>query len=242
MEPQCLSYGNEDIDYVVFRTKRISKKVAIHVHPGGFVQVEAPKENTITDIRHAVQKRARWIYKQVSLAREVRAHVLPREYVSGETHFYLGRRYKLQVDIDNKEENSVKLQAGRICVSLQGNKDGLVKRKLQLWYKKRAEEYFSKRILVNVEQISWIKTVPKLRLSNMQKQWGNCSPTGVISLNPALIKAPRECINYVIIHELCHLKEHNHSKRYYELLEKHCPNWEPVKAKLDSMAELLLAS
>jgi len=74
----------------------------------------------------------------------------------------------------------------------------------------------------------------------MKTQWGSCSPTGAILLNPHLVKAPRECIDYVISHELCHLKEHNHSPRYYRLLSKIMPRWEVVKARLDGMAELLL--
>ncbi len=74
----------------------------------------------------------------------------------------------------------------------------------------------------------------------MKTQWGSCSPAGTILLNPHLVKAPRECIDYVISHELCHLKEHNHSPRYYRLLAKIMPSWEAVKTRLDGMAELLL--
>lgn len=74
----------------------------------------------------------------------------------------------------------------------------------------------------------------------MQKQWGSCSPAGRLLLNPQLIKAPRECIDYVISHELCHLKEHNHSPRYYRLLSQLMPGWKTVKARLDGMAEVLL--
>jgi hypothetical protein len=62
-----------------------------------------------------------------------------------------------------------------------------------------------------------------------------------LSLNPLLVKAPRECIDYVILHELCHLKEHNHSKNFYLLLSRTMPDWESVKARLDGMSELLLA-
>lgn len=87
----------------------------------------------------------------------------------------------------------------------------------------------------------WLKTVPPLKRVTMRKQWGSCSPFGSINLNPWLIRAPRDCIDYVLIHEICHLKEHNHSKRYYELLEQHYPDWRKVKSRLDEMAELLLA-
>lgn len=75
----------------------------------------------------------------------------------------------------------------------------------------------------------------------MKKQWGSCSPQGILSLNPHLVKAPRECVDYVILHEFCHIKEHNHSKKFYTLLHQHMPEWESIKAKLDSMSEILLA-
>ncbi len=74
----------------------------------------------------------------------------------------------------------------------------------------------------------------------MRTQWGSCSPNGELLLNPQLVKAPRHCIDYVIFHELCHLKEHNHSPAYYKLLGRSLPDWEQRKAELDNLAEILL--
>lgn len=74
----------------------------------------------------------------------------------------------------------------------------------------------------------------------MKKQWGSCSPNGRILLNPHLVKAPRECIDYVLVHEICHLKEHNHGSKFYKLLDQMLPGWRSIKARLDGMAELLL--
>ena len=74
----------------------------------------------------------------------------------------------------------------------------------------------------------------------MQTQWGNCSPGGTITLNPHLVKAPRDCIDYVILHELCHLQEHNHGPAFWVLLERVMPDWERHKARLNDMAELML--
>jgi hypothetical protein len=74
----------------------------------------------------------------------------------------------------------------------------------------------------------------------MKTQWGSCSPKGELLLNPLLVKAPGHCVDYVIFHELCHLKEHNHSQRFYELLGGLLPDWEKRKAELDGLAEQLL--
>ena len=77
---------------------------------------------------------------------------------------------------------------------------------------------------------------PPLHTLSMQTQWGSCSPNGRITLNPHLVKAPRECIDYVILHELCHIAEHNHSERFYRLMNQVMPKWERTKQRLDCMA------
>src|SRR5690606_33372808 len=76
---------------------------------------------------------------------------------------------------------------------------------------------------------------PPMRILTMQTQWGSCSPNGRITLNPHLVKAPRECIDYVILHELCHIAEHNHSERFYRLMNQVMPKWEKTKERLDGM-------
>lgn len=71
----------------------------------------------------------------------------------------------------------------------------------------------------------------------MKVQWGSCSPAGRITLNPLLVKAPRECIDYVLLHELCHLLNHNHSPKFYKTLDRQMPRWRAIKEKLDNMVE-----
>ncbi len=93
----------------------------------------------------------------------------------------------------------------------------------------------------NGDTLKWTRgVVPKWKITAMRKQWGSCSPKGVVSLNPNLVKAPRDCIDYVLVHELAHLKEHNHSKRFYGLLDRNMPDWKSRKAKLDGIADLLI--
>ena len=79
-----------------------------------------------------------------------------------------------------------------------------------------------------------------MRLQTMKVQWGSCSPAGRLTLNPHLIKVPGECIDYVLLHELCHLKEHNHSQKFYKLLERYLPLWRSKKQRLDDLADIVL--
>lgn len=235
-----LTYGSGEIDYAVIENPRLESRVRIHVGPDGNVEVEAPPGLGSAQIQQAVQKRARWVLRHVSAARAAKHHVLPRTYVSGESHFYLGRRFKLIVQPTECTGSKVRLWRGRIEVSLPVSDPAAVRRRLNGWYRERAVGHFSRKLHELVDRIEEIKTVPDFQLLAMEKQWGSCSPTGRLSLNPALIKAPAHCIEYVLIHELCHLMEHNHSKRFYSLLDRHCPEWNAWKAELDSMAERLL--
>jgi predicted metal-dependent hydrolase len=240
MAAHSFYYGEECYPYEVISCRSLTGKIAIHVHPDGIVRVDAPESATAASVKRAVIKRARWIKRQVDLARETKAHSLPREYVSGETHFYLGRRYRLKLQKAHDPDTHVRLSGGVLSIRASSTAAHIIKEHLECWYRARAQEYFSRRIKELTDRISWLDQPPPFRLLKMRRQWGSCSPQGLISLNPALIRAPRDCVEYVIVHELCHLKEHNHSRRYYRLLSQQMSDWQATKVRLDSMAELIL--
>ena len=236
-----LRYGDRSARYSLAETARLTAKIRIHVHPGGKIEIEAPVGGDRSLIRAAVQKRARWIFANLDAANETSAYASPREYVGGETHFYLGRRYRLAVK-QASGKAGVKLAGAALRVTVPVADRTSIKQCLSRWYRERALDYFSRRLTLVAQEIDWLETVPRLKLTAMEHRWGSCSPSGSITLNPALIRAPRHCIDYVLIHEICHLKEHNHSKRFYALLTKHLPDWERTKVELDRLAELLLAA
>lgn len=240
MGAEVLRYGDREACYDITETERLSSKIRIHVRPDGTIRVEAPADRSRDLIRVAVQKRARWIFSTLDDAKGARAFALPRDYASGETHFYLGRRYRLRVKSGGDAPSSVKLVGGCIEIILPVIDRAAIRRRLNQWYRARGEDYFRRRLVDIVAGIDWLGNAPSIRLVAMEYQWGSCSPSGTINLNPALIRAPRHCIDYVLTHELCHLREHNHSKRFYALLERHSPHWVAIKAELDGLAELLL--
>ena len=104
------------------------------------------------------------------------------------------------------------------------------------WYKSRAKEVFAKRLDAVLEKTIWVPERPPLRVLTMQTQWGSCSPNGRLTLNPHLVKTPTLCIDYVILHELCHIAEHNHSEKFYRLMSQIMPQWEKIKSRLDGLA------
>jgi len=195
------------------------------------------------DIHDAVMKRAKWISDSLQAFSEQRIHVRPRRYVSGEMQFYLGRRHVLKVVIDPIKKPQVKMERGKLLVTLPDEKitkSDRVKELVGQWYRTRAQHVFRARLEQLVPELPWVDTAPEFRVLTMSKQWGSCSARGALMLNPHLVKAPRDCIDYVILHELCHIKEHNHSERFYRLLGRVMPEWRPVKQQLDDMAELIL--
>jgi hypothetical protein len=187
-----------------------------------------------------VLKRAGWVLKHIRQAREQREYVLPRRYVSGESHLYLGRRYQLKVSQSWDSRTEVKLTRGRFLVAAPDASPETVKAALKDWYRQHGLQYIGNRLEAVCDRVPWVSTIPSWRLRVMRKQWGSCSNKGNLSFNTHLVKAPRQCIDYVILHELCHLREHNHSRYFYRLLSDQLPDWKSLKTRLDGMAEILL--
>ncbi|MCK5893627.1 MAG: M48 family metallopeptidase [Endozoicomonadaceae bacterium] len=254
-EHGSLVYGNDTIKYLIIRTdyngdnpaKAASRKIRIKVHPDQRVVANAPRDASNTAINDAVLKRARWIWQSVQTFASQQDFILSKQYISGETQFYLGRRYVLKIHVDNEKAASVKLSRGLLnvhpcqCSSLPKEKrKSKLKALIEDWYLYRAKTIFHQRLNEMLPKATWVKSIPPFRLMTMKKQWGSCSAKGALMLNPHLIKAPKECIDYVILHELCHIAEHNHSERFWRLLTQVMPNWKAVKLELDGMAELYL--
>lgn len=237
---RSIHYGDTRIAFAIRFVPKPRRRITIHVLPEGSVRVDAPEDATPALVIAAVRRRARWLWNELEARRERCLHVLPREYVSGESHFYLGRRHMLKVELVEARKPGVKLLRGKLLVAAPHRDPLLVRASLEDWYRQRAREVFARRLAELAPRISWLSVVPAFRLLNMRTQWGSCSPSGELVLNPQLVKAPRVCIDYVIYHELCHLREHNHSPEYYRLLESVMPDWAAHKAMLDGLAEVLL--
>lgn len=226
-------YGETTITYLLVRRPR--KTLSITVHPDRSVVVRAPEDAPIDLVQARVLRRARWIIRQqVDLTRfEPRAP--SRQYVGGETHRYLGRQYLLKV-VPNGAA-LVRLARPRLEVHVPGQPSATATRRLLLqWYRKRADAVFSERwpkCLAKVERYG-VSAMP-FQLFNMKRRWGSCTPSRRVLLNPELVKAPTECIDYVMLHELCHLRCPAHDWHFYRLLSQVCPDWPRLKNRLNAV-------
>ncbi|WP_299987670.1 M48 family metallopeptidase [uncultured Ruegeria sp.] len=234
-----LTYGNEQIPYQVNPDPRRTTRIAIHVEPDGSVIVDAPPDQPDEMVHKAVHKRARWIADHVAEAKDRYRHVHPKSYVSGEQVLYLGRRYMLKVVQSDTTKGTARLHGNRLEVTVQSKDPRKVRGIVRAWYRTRARDYFARLIDQKSKKLSWIDQPPPFRLLEMSRQWGSCSPQGQVILNPHLVKAPRECIEYVVVHELAHLKHHDHSPEFFDLVSLNAPGWEKQKRLLDRIVEVL---
>ncbi|MDQ2641884.1 MAG: M48 family metallopeptidase [Pseudomonadota bacterium] len=240
-----IPYGDQRIRCEVrTRVERRRRSIAIHVEPDGRVLVDAPEHAVPAQVRQALMRRARWIHRHLHWIAHRRRHVLSREYVSGEAVYYLGRRYRLKLMCGSGGVASaaVRLRGGQLQIASHISGPSSIRAAIHNWYRERAREVFRERLEEVCQRLRWVRQPPQLALRTMRGRWGSCSSAGRLTLNPALVRAPRDCIDYVIIHELCHLRRHNHGKAFYRLLESSLPGWQRVKARLDEMAERILAS
>ena len=223
-----IQYGATIIDYDIEFAQR--KTLSICVNPDSSVCLRAPIDATLEQIQQKVHKRASWILKQKRFFESFGTSTTKRQYISGESHLYLGRQYMLRVKESNV--NAVHYQNNIIEIECRHKKDAGIL--LQTWYRQRANVKFQEYAQPIIEQFSIYGVKPQsLSIKKMDKRWGYCTIDGHITLNPRLICAPRCCIEYVITHELCHLIYRSHNKEFYALLTKEMPHWERWKNKLE---------
>ncbi|MCZ8330666.1 MAG: SprT family zinc-dependent metalloprotease [Flavobacterium sp.] len=227
-----IQYGTKQIAFSVAEKKR--KSIAVEVHPDTSVQIKAPLDCSIDTIKKVVSKRSRWIITQQKFFEQFLPESPKREYVIGETHKYLGRNYILKIIIS--QENKVKIQGSYLVVFTTKSDTEVVRHLMTEWYYKRASKLFIKvydEAFKKFRHYNFQK--PELQIKRMKKRWGSYTSSNKIVINPELIKASSACIEYVFIHELCHLIERNHSKKFYNLLEQIAPDWKHWKLKLEKM-------
>lgn len=222
-------YGNRLIRADLQYSDR--KSIGLRVFPEGNILITAPTNISVEKIIEKVKPKSKWIIAQQRAFELYKPFTTERKYIAGETHRYLGRQYKLVINKIERGKTTVSLAKGLMTITTP--KDNIEKIILD-FYKDRAGAIFDE-ILESLKQKFPQFNAFETLLSHkyLKKRWGSCSINGSILLNTELIKASKACIEYVILHELCHLIHPNHSKEFYQLLKHLFPNWEKVKNKLE---------
>lgn len=237
MPSDMVLWGSLEIPYC-FRLSR-RKTLAISVHPDLSVTVNAPQDTDPDTIREYVIRRGGWIAKAWRDFEQYLPKQPPRRYLSGETHRYLGRQFRLK--LERGEVESVKCLRGYLWVTTRDEPTPeRAKVLLDSWYRARAKAVFAERLHCCHQRVEREGIpLPSLALRHMSGRWGSFSASGRITLNLELIKAPKDCIDYVIMHELCHFKEKHHGPRFWTLLLRFMPEFEKRRKKLNLYCEHL---
>jgi len=205
----------------VIRTDR--KRSASISLSNDLVKVTVPSTLSDNRIRDLVNKRTPWIQQKLQEQSD-RPSPISKEFVSGETVPYLGKNYRLKVLKGNCP--SIKMHLGYLEVTvLEGDSDSKTSIRLLLtdWYKYHAE----RRLIEKTKRFSKVIGVKpnSVCVKDYKSRWGSCSAKGDVSYNWRIILAPHSIVDYVVVHELCHMLEHNHSSKYWKHVERHVPKW-----------------
>lgn len=216
-----------DFSYVVKFQKR--KTLSLYVLTDGSIEVRAPLRTPQAHIVRFVETRASWVLKTRALQLQRLHWQTPIE--PGGPIWLLGE--VLTLSVSRGESFSVKPAAPDLLVQTRDpdNREALV-RDLERWYRAQAQALFEQRLPLACRRFPDALALPELRLRRMRRRWGSCARDGRITLNTELVKLPLAVIDYVIVHELCHLFEFNHSARFYQWLERVMPDWRPREARL----------
>ncbi|WP_292460995.1 M48 family metallopeptidase [Methanothermococcus sp.] len=206
------------------------KNIYLVVNPDCSVVLKVPESTSEDFINSFLKKKEHWIKRQLEYFQNM-VKPVQKDYVSGESFAYLGRQYRLKVHKSDREEVILKSPYIHLYVR---DKENLERKKkvLECWYRLKAKEKFSE--LLNKHYAKITNNKPKLEVRKMKKRWGSCNyDKNKIILNLKLIEKPKYCIEYVILHELAHLKYPYHNKDFYNYLTVLMPDWEWRRDKLN---------
>jgi predicted metal-dependent hydrolase len=222
-----LRYGQQKTSYKVVRSAR--RTLAVTVSPEGVVLVRAPYHTSEQRVAEFAEGLKPWIFRHLARYEQQGSG---RRFVSGESLLYLGKKYMLRVVEGDTEDSGVVLTASRLRVTVNPDmteeaKKEAVAAALKDWYRVQAETVLPERL----RRISSLMGASPagVKIKTQLRRWGSCSVKGVIALNWQLVMAPIEVIDYVIVHELCHLKIPNHQRRFWEYVAGYAPEYKKMR-------------
>lgn len=224
-----VTYGDQVIPVTVrfIDTRRFT----LTVNPDMTVRAKAPQSATTEEVTARLEARAGWISQKLAYFERFRPDRPTQRFVSGASLWYLGRQYRMKT-VDG--QGPAKL-VGQFLQVPAGD-EAACERKVKEWYRERARTQFTHRLEVSYSAANALLKIkkPPLVVRQMVRRWGSCTSAGKIILNTDLVRVPIHCIDYVIVHELCHVRVHGHDRAFYRLLSSCMPDWESRKARLES--------
>jgi len=232
---------NQKADLTFIRSKR-ARNIRLQINSDGQFSLIAPRLMPQFAIKSFLVKHTSWIKKQW-IKIEKQKTLRPKfNYQNGDIFYYFGEQVNLMVSPSDKKRTAIKIRGSSIIINLHhsiSKSDGVktIKQIIENFYKKKAEEVIHDRLQFFNEHYNF--KYNRVTLRNQKSRWGSCSYLKNLNFNWRLIMAPIEVIDYVVVHELCHLKEMNHSQRYWDLVTEVIPNYKEVRKWLKDNHYLL---
>lgn len=210
--------------------RRSYKRLVLSVTRQGDIRISAPTRISHQAIQTFLRAQKPWL--DARLAQIPPQQNAQRDYGDNSCHPYLGREIRLR--LHHAARASYQFSAADDSLHLSVPTENAVLTTLKQFYRVEAQRLLPVRVQAQLAKTPWVAKMPEIRLRWMKAQWGNCAQKGHLTFNTQLIKAAPDLIDYVILHELCHLQEFNHSPRFYALMDAVAPNWRDSKAALDT--------
>lgn len=223
-------YGRYSYEYYIEFSDR--KTLGLEVLPDLRIIVKVPQGASLKEIEGFLVRKWSWLEKQLSELRKLKKVISEKQYVSGESFYYLGRQYMLLVETAN--EDAIKLTKGKLHIyTTKAIRNSSYNQKLlETWYERRRLKIF-KHEYIKALRLFNFDAIPQLGQRVMSRRWGSYTADNKVLLNPRLIEVPREAIYYVCVHELCHVTNKRHDKLFYSEMTKRIPNWQHIKDSLE---------
>lgn len=222
-----IQYGTTRIDFNIEYKKR--KTISISVEPAEGIIVAAPEGMSEDDIKEIVKSRGAWIVQRLYEFRNIESKKVNREFVNGESFMYLGRNYSLEIHVDKtlKGHGYVKLYRGKFHVYVKEKTDEAVRSAMETWYRTKAEEQILRRI--KYFQKFFTKKPSSIKIKEQKKRWASCTSKDELLFNWRCSMAKASVIDYIIVHEMCHMYYRNHSKDFWDMVASIMSDYEARK-------------
>lgn len=230
-EMRTLDTGREFLAYTLRRSHR-RRTVAIHVEPDRRITVLIPAAASIQRVEDLLRRRLAWVRRRQRTFEALPPAPPPREWIAGETHRYLGRQYRLKVS--SGRPHSVRLSGGYFLVTVPASNDrSSIQRLMTGWYREHAMMLLKERVRIALASTTWLEVdPPRISVRKLAQRWGSTSRSGHVTFNIELAQLPLPCIDYVVAHELVHLRIPDHSPAFWRMLGRVMPDWRKWQDRL----------
>ena len=218
----AFDYGDTRIEFELTYRKR--KTMSIMVEPPGVVTVVAPAGTPEDMVIDKVRAKGPWILNKLNEVRDVKSLTINKEFINGESFMYLGRNYSLQLQVDSQMRRpKVEIDQSKLIITTPTRDESRLQKAVETWYRAMASEQVKARVKYFQPKVGAVPN--KIIIKDQKKRWGSCSSSGNLYFNWRAVMAPADVLDYLVVHELCHLIQPNHSRDFWNLVLSVMPDY-----------------